>query len=71
MSELYDAMCDVEKDLLKAKRQRSNIRKGANADLLQESQLAYADGLVAGLESALIAMDSRRLDKVPEGYVAE
>jgi hypothetical protein len=67
MRELYDAISDVQKDIAKAKENRRKIRKRVYMGVSHESHLEYADGLVAGLESALASMTARRLDRIPEG----
>lgn len=67
MRELYDAISDVQKDIVKAEETRRKIRKRVEMGVPHESHLEYADGLVAGLESALALMTSRRPDRIPEG----
>lgn len=67
MGELYDAIRDVQKDIAKAEENRRNIRKRVEAGVTHESHLEYAEGLVAGLESALALMTARRPDRIPEG----
>ena len=67
MSELHEAISDVQNDITKAKENRRKIRKRVEMGVSHESHLEYADGLVAGLESALVLMTARRPDRTPEG----
>ena len=67
MQELYEAINDVQKDIFKAEENRRKIRKRVAAGVAHESHLEYAEGLVAGLESALALMTARRPDRIPEG----
>ena len=67
MRELYEAIIDVQKDITKAEENRRKIRKRVEMGVSHESHLEYADGLVAGLESALALMTARRPDRIPEG----
>lgn len=43
---------DIDADLKRAEEQRTRMRKRVDYGNAHESHLAYADGLVAGLESA-------------------
>jgi len=65
MNRIGEALKAIEADLKRAEEQRTKIRKRVDAGVAHESHLAYADGLVAGLESArALVLEPER---IPEG----
>lgn len=64
---MNEVIKDIQKDLSRAVEQRKKIRKRVDTGVSHESHLAYADGLVAGIESALNAINTKRPDRIPEG----
>jgi hypothetical protein len=65
MNRIGKALKAIEANLKRAEEQRTKIRKRVDAGVAHESHLAYADGLVAGLESArALVLEPER---IPEG----
>lgn len=59
MCVLQDAISDVRKAIVQAVSKRNQDRKGVEAEILHHYELVYADGVIAGLETALAAMVGR------------
>lgn len=55
---MYGLLSSIKHDLRRAEEQRSEIRKRVNVGVSHEIHLAYADGLVAGLESAKLLAET-------------
>jgi outer membrane protein TolC len=67
--DIKDAIADVEKELLRAQEQRRKIRKKVSAGVSHDSHLEFADGLVAGLEAAILIMQDKCKSETPKGEI--
>jgi len=65
MSNLNELKAILETDLAKAKEQRKKIIKQIRASATHESRGDFAEGLVAGIECAIVIVDAQIL-KVKE-----
>jgi len=69
MCNLNEVKTILDKDLIRSKDQLKRIRKASSFGNAHSSYLDYAEGLVAGIECAIVVVDAQIL-KVKEQHEA-